>query len=219
MNASWAKVEEHRGHLERRLGSGEAPPKEATDYKLAIPETLADKLKADELVASPAFQTWRAEMHKAGLSQKQFDQAVGAMLSLGIAQRQGASALDEQGCVAELKKSWSSDADYTSNVRAAYRAGEAYGEIDKLMAKYGNDPDFIRFAANVGKELGEDTSAGADAAGASEMDVEALTKSEAYWNANDPQHTATKAKVEAFYQRKFGNGPKSANSIATAQIG
>lgn len=173
------------------------------------------------MAASPKFQAWRDEMHKAGLSQKQFDQAFGSMLSLGLAQREGAAGLDEKGAVAALREGWKTDAEFNTNIRAAYRAAEAYGDVTAIMTKYGNDPDVIRILANVGKELAEDTSAGGGASGdkTTEMEIQSLTASPAYFNPADPQHATVNARVTAFYDRKYGTGPKSSGSVSIGQVG
>jgi hypothetical protein len=220
LDASWLKVEEHRANLERRMGAGEAPPKEATDYKVNVPEALKDAIKSDELAASDKFKDFTAEMHKAGLSQKQFDQVVGKMLDYSMALQQGMAGLNEQQAVADLKATWADDATFKTNVQAAYRAASTFGDIDKLMGKYGNDPEFIRFAAKVGAELAEDTSASGGAVGASsDAEVESLTKEPAYWNPNDPKHAEVKQKVEAFYARKFGTGAKASGSLSIGSVG
>lgn len=218
LNASWDKVAEHRDHLERRLGAGDVPPKEAKDYATTVPEALKEAIKVEELAASPKFQEFRDTMHAAGLSQKQFDQVVGKMLDYSISLQQGQAKLSETECVTQLKTEWKDDAAFTANIRAAYRAAETYGDVQKVMAKYGNDPDVIRILANVGKELGEDTSAGAGVAAISDVDAEALTKSKAYWDVNDPEHASVKAKVQQHFDRKFGTGAKSSNSLAVGTL-
>lgn len=215
LSASWAKVEEHRAHLERRLGAGDIPPKADTDYKTTVPEALKDAVKVEDLEKSERFLDFRKEMHAAGLSQKQFDQVVAKMIDYGMKQREGDAALSQQECIAELSKTWADEGERTKNLQAAYRAAQAYGDVDRILAKHGNDPDVIRLLARVGKELGEDTPAGAGAAGASsDLEVEALQKSPAYWNANDPQHAQVKAKVAAHYATKFGSAPKASGSMA-----
>jgi hypothetical protein len=42
----------------------------------------------------------------------------------------------------------------------------------------------------------------------SEADVQALMKSKAYWDATDPQHESTKARVAEFYARQHGTAPR-----------
>lgn len=221
LSASWSKVEEARANLERRLGAGEVPPKAAGDYKLNFPEALADKFKADEMAASPKFQAWRDEMHKAGLSQKQFDQAFGSMLSLGLSQQQGAQSLDQAGCVAELSKTWGDPAERQQNLNAAFRAASTFGDVDKLMEKYGNDPDFIRVMAKVGAELREDTSSTGIAAPAGEgmkQEHEALSKWLHQMPNTDPEWAAKNARYNQLSEKIWGTGAKGHGSMSIGMI-
>lgn len=209
LDASWLKVEEHRAHLERRLGAGDVPPKSADDYKVTVPEAYKDAIKADELAASDRFKDFRTEMHAAGLSQKQFDQVVGKMIDYSVKLQQGQQQLSFNECMTELTTTWPDEAARKAEMASAFRAATAYGD-DKVMAKFKNDPDFIRFAAKVGKELGEDRGAAPGAGGtqSTQAEIEALAGSKAYWDAADPQHAIVKAKVTAFYAQKFGDAPK-----------
>lgn len=143
------------------------------------------------------------------------------MLERSIALQKGMAGLDAKDCLAKLDEAWPGEGVRQKHVEAAYRAAGAFGDVDKLMAKYGNDPDFIQFAAKVGAELKEDTSAGAGASGdkTTEMEIQALAASPAYFNAADPQHAIVKARVTAFYDKKYGTGPKSSGSVSIGQIG
>lgn len=216
LEASWSKVEEHRAHLERRLGAGDLPPKAATDYKVTVPEAYAEAINADELAKSERFVEFRDEMHKAGLSQSQFDQVVGKMIDYSMKLQQGMAALSEQECMTSLLEAYGSEAARTTALQQAYRAAKAYGDVDKVLAKYGNDPDVIQLLAKAGKELSEDAPAqGATGGGAlDDAAVESLQKSPAYWQQNHPDHAATKAKVDAHFRAKFGDGPKRSNGLA-----
>ena len=223
MAASWDKVEDHRANLERRMGAGEAPPKEAKDYATNVPEALKEAIKTDELAASPKFQEFRDAMHAAGLSQKQFDQVVGKMLDYSIALQAGSAALNEQQAVAALREGWKTDAEFQQHTRAAFQAAQTFaapvlGDMTKVMAKFGNDPDFIRVMAAVGAELGEDTSARPSGSISEQAEIEALAKSPAYFNPNDPQHAAVKARVTAFYEKQFGTAPKQSGSLSIGTV-
>lgn len=220
LDASWLKVEEHRANLERRMGAGEAPPKAATDYKLELPEKIAEALGADgqkQLAESEPFKAFTERLHGLGLSQKQYASVVSEMIERGMALRQGNAGLDEKQAVAELQKDWADQATYDKNVQAAYAASKTFGDVDKLMAKYGNDPDFIRFAAKVGAELHADTSAspGASAAGQGEKDEHASLSSWLHSNpATAPEYEAKRARYNALGEKIWGTGPKAPGSMA-----
>src|SRR3546814_18780069 len=83
------------------------------------------------------------------------------------------------------------------------QAEDMPGSRARVMDKYGTDPDFIAFAAAVAGEMKEDRTQVEGLPG-SEIEVEALQTSEAYWTRVNPDHLATKAKVEANYTRKYG---------------
>lgn len=218
VEATARKIAEAYGHAEKRIGSGDVPPKSAADYKINVPEALADKIKAEDLAKSEDFKGFLGKMHEAGLSQKQADSVVAEMLDRSMKLQAGMAQISADECVAQLKTEWASEADYKANLGKAFQAAKAYGDVDKLMEKYGNDPDFIRFAARVGKDMGEDTGAPNDAQSISEPDVEALQKSKAYWDPSDPEHAKTKARVEQFYAGKFGSKPKTSGSIGFASL-
>lgn len=212
--ATYAKVEAARAELERRMGAGEAPPKSADEYKVNVPAALAERIKAEDLAKDPGFKDFLGKLHTAGLNQKQVDIAVGEFLDRSLKLQAGMNQLSADDCTAKLKTEWKTDELFKTGVSSAYRAASAFGDVTALMAKYGNDPDFIRFAANVGKELSEDRGAMPGSQGASEVDIEALTKTKAYWDPKEPDHEATKAKVAAFYAAKYGSAPKQTGSMS-----
>jgi hypothetical protein len=225
LEASWLKVEEHRANLERRMGAGEAPPKAAADYKLDLPEKIAEALGADgqkQLAESEPFKAFTERLHGLGLSQKQYASVVAEMIERGMALRQGTAGLDAKDCTAELQKDWSDQAVYDKNVQAAYAASKTFGDVDKLMAKYGNDPDFIRFAAKVGAELHPDTSAsaGASAAGQGEKDEHAALSSWLHSNPTTaPEYEAKRARYNALGEKIWGTGAKAPGSMAFGTLG
>lgn len=184
------------------------PPKAAEDYKVNVPEALAEKVNAEELAKDPMVMQFLKDAHANGFTQKQVDMAIGAFLERAPGLAQGAAQLSTEDCTTALRQEWKTDQDYQTNIRAAYRAAQTYGEVDKILERYGNDPDVIKLLANVGKELNEDTSAPAGAQATFQADVETLTKSKAYMDPTHPEHLATKQKVEAMFQRAHGTGPK-----------
>lgn len=212
--ASWAKVEQARANLERRLGAGDAPPETVDGYKVNVPEKLADRIKVEELSKDPGFKEFLGTLHAAKAPQSVVDAAVAAMLTRGMELRAGMNQLSADDCVAALKGDWKTEAEYSTQLGAAYRAASTYGDVDKLMQKYGNDPDFIRVMAKVGAELSEDTGTPNGGQTVSEADVDALQKSKAYWDEKDPAHAQTKAKVTAFFEKKHGTGARASGSLA-----
>lgn len=211
MEASAKKLADSYGHLEKRVGSGDLPPKTDADYTLTVPEVLSEHWDPAQ---DAAYTEFRKEAHATGLTQKQFDFVMGKYFDISQRMAGAHAQLSSQEAVAELRKSWKGEAEYTGNLRASAGAVRAYanpgseeavGSYVRLERKFGNDPDFIAVMANIGKEMREDLpplgSIMPDA------DIDALQKSTAYWDATDPGHAAAKARVSAHYARKFASAP------------
>jgi hypothetical protein len=210
------KMGEAYTHLEKRFGSGDMPPKTVEDYKVTVPEALADKLKAEDLAGNEAFKAFLAKAHGVGLTQKQLDTVVGEFLDRSIKNAAAGDQLSAEAATAELRQGWKTDAEFQAGVQAAYRAGKAYGgaDFEGILKDHGNDPRIVRLLAAVGKELGEDRGTPAAAGAMAEPDVESLAKSAAYWNPNDPQHAVVKAKVAAHYAALHGTAAKRTGSMS-----
>lgn len=211
IEASWAKVEEHRAHLERRLGSGDIPPTTVDGYKVNVPADLADKVKSDELAGNQGVKDLLSKLHGVGATQAVVDVAIGELLHRGMAIRAAQPVLQAADCEATLRAQdgWKTDAEYTKQVGEALRAGRAvFGkDFDGLIADYGNDARFIRGLAALGPEMAEDTSASADAMQQLGESLDTLMASKAYMNPNDPNHAATFARVSALQARMVGTAP------------
>lgn len=191
------------------------PPKTADDYKVNVPQALADRIKADDLAKDAGFKEFLGKAHAAGLTQKQVDTVVGEFLDRSLKLQAGVKQLSEQEATAKLRETWKTEAEFTEGVQRAFKAGQAYAgaDFEGILNDYGNDPRIVRMLAAVGKELAEDTSAPAGAQANFQADLEQLTKSPAYLNPNHADHLATKQKVEAMFQRAYGSGPKKAGPI------
>ena len=126
--------------------------------------------------------------------------------------------MTQQDCTAALKAVWGDDQSIRTNVSASYRAAEAFasqgdapGNFNALMTKYGNDPDFIAFTANIGKELKEDRAINGGAQ-VSEADFAVKTAELRQQLQDLPSHDAKRPGIQAqlddLYNRKY-NAPKS----------
>lgn len=182
--------------LEKKLHAGEAPPKSPDDYAPELPEGLSlDTLKAD-----PLYQGFLKGAHARGINNQQ----LGWVLST-YAERLSLQSSPEVA-EAELRKTWSSDEALQQGLAHSYKAVKAFAgddeTFDRLQAKFGNDPDFIRFTARIAPELREDS----PAAGLSPVEnetLESLMASRAYFDKKDPAHAQTVAKVRSLYAKKF----------------
>jgi hypothetical protein len=196
--------------LERRLGSGDAPPQTVEGYKLNVPEAFKD-LSADELAKAPGVQALLKDLHGAGASQKVVDAALGAFMREGAAMREAAPALAAADCEAALRQTegWQSDQQYRQQIGLAFNAARSvFGkDADGIVADYGNDPRLIRGLAEIGREMQEDAPPSAEAQAQLEQSLDQLESSGAFLNPADPQHAATVAKVSALRARVAGTKP------------
>ena len=173
----------------------------ATGTQLAVASTYGASVAMSALTNAAAAVATLAAGHGV---------VVGDFLERSLALQAGVKQLNEQEATTKLRETWKTDAEFSEGVQRAFKAGQAYAgeDFEGILSDYGNDPRIVRLLANVGKELGEDTSAPAGAQAAFTADLETLTKSKAYFDANHPEHLATKQKVEQLMQRQHGTGPK-----------
>lgn len=201
------KMAEAYGSLEKRFGAGDVPPESADGYAPKI-EGI-EGFDWNEFKDDPNTQAFLKGAHAKGLTNDQVSFVLGEYYKSVPALVEGAVQIDQQGATEALRGEWKNDAEFKGGLQASFRAvqgfaaeGEALGSMDKLMAKFGNDPDFIAFTARIGREMSEDQVAGG--AVLPEADLESLMKSEAYWDAKHPDHTKVQQQVAAHYNRKYG---------------
>ena len=215
LEASSRKVAEAYKHLETRMGSGGAPPKSHEEY---APKIELEGFDWDEFKADESTQSFLKGAHAKGLNNDQVEYVIGEYLKAAPGLMGGAAVLTQQDCTAALKAVWGDEQSIRTNVSASYRAAEAFasqgdapGNFNTLMAKYGNDPDFIAFTANIGKELNEDSPINGGVQ-VSEADfavkaAELRTQLEAL-PQHDPKRAGIKAQLDGMYDQKY-NKPKT----------
>ena len=215
LEASSRKVAEAYKHLETRMGSGDAPPKTHEEY---APKIDVEGFNWDEFKADESTQSFLKGAHAKGLNNDQVEYVIGEYLKAAPGLIGGAAVLTQQDCTAALKAVWGDDQSIRTNVSASYRAAEAFasqgdapGNFNALMAKYGNDPDFIAFTANIGKELKEDRAINGGAQ-VSEADF-AVKTAELRQQlqdlpAHDPKRKGIQAQLDGMYDQKY-NQPKT----------
>ncbi|XMB47403.1 hypothetical protein QQ999_15950 [Pseudomonas fluorescens] len=215
LEASNRKVAEAYKHLETRMGSGDVPPKTADEY--AVKLEGVEGFNWDEFKADPDTQSFLKGAHAKGLTNDQVQYVIGEYMKAAPGLIEGGGQLSQQDCAATLKAAWGDEQAMKQNVRASFRAAEAFasepgkpGNFATLQAKYGNDPDFIAFTANIGKELKEDTAINGGAQ-VSEADfaIKAadLRKQLEVLPAHDPKRKGVQAELDAMYDRKFNKAP------------
>lgn len=213
LSASAQKLAGGYGELSKRFGDIGAAPKSAAEYQVTVPDTLKEAM--GDLSQDKGFTEFRDQMHGLGLTQKQFEGVMSRYFELAPALAAGGQQVSAEQATEQLRQAWKTDADFNKNVGLSYRAankiaeaaGMSYEDIEK--AGLGNNPTFIRLMAAIGPEFSEDSLPNeAKAAGfASDDEIKQLMVSEANTNPKHPQHAATRARIDAYYARKYGNTP------------
>jgi hypothetical protein len=204
------KTAEAYQSLEKRLGAGDLPPKTVDEYKI---EKLSGDINVDDVMKDPITKSLLARMHAKGATnaivQEVLDFALSEWAPKLIA---GNQALTEETCVDELRKSWATDEDYTANTAAAFRATKGFandgdesaiGSYARLDKKFGNDPDFIAFCANIGREMSEDRVPDFGQQGGGKT-IDELMMDPAYTDPKNPNHARVSEQVRRYYERKHG---------------
>jgi plasmid maintenance system antidote protein VapI len=204
IEASAKKLAESYTGLEKKVGSGDVPPKTADEYAVVVPDQFKDVWSEDD-----RFKSFRTDALAAGLTQKQFDFVMGKYFNVAPELVQGGQQVSADKASEELRTTWKTDTEFNANVQDAFKAFSAYADpadqarIDEI----GNSPVALRILAKIGKEMGEAGGIPAANASTGADDIQAILKSDAYLNPKHADHKATSAKVQAFYQKKFGNTP------------
>lgn len=198
VEASLAKWGDGHKNLEQRLGSGEAPPAKPEDYA----PTLPDGLSMDQLKNDPLFSSFLKGAHSLGLNNKQVGYVIEAY------QQRLAMSNSPEVAEAELRKTWATDDQLQRGLSDSYRAAQAFANGDKDLAarverKFGNDPDFIRLMAAVGRELHEDAPPAGTLSTVEMGSLESLMASEAYMQAKHPDHAKVVAQVNMLYAKRY----------------
>jgi len=209
VEASSLKLAEAYGHLEKRMGSGDVPPKTPEEYVVTVPDALKDTWKPAE---DPLLQGFLKDAHAAGFTQKQIDLALGKYMEVAPGLVNGSKELSAEDCTATLKTEWKTDEQYKDGVGKAYRAAVGYGGADAegIIKDHGNDPRIIRLLAKVGAEMGEDTSAssGTTVNGGGDS-VETLMAGEAYNNPKHADHQRVSKIVAEHFAKKAAADEKA----------
>lgn len=208
IEASSLKLAEAYGHLERRIGTGDLPPKSAEEYQINVPDQFKEFVDPN---ADPLLKEFTQAAHTAGLTQKQIDFVMGEYFKRAPQLVEGSRQLSEEECTTQLQAEWKTPEQYKAEVGKAYKAAVGYGGSDAegIVKDYGNDPRIVRLLARVGAEMGEDSSVKAEGGIAGGQSVESLMMSEAYTNPKHADHARVSKQVQEHFakQSKAGAEP------------
>lgn len=210
LEGSAKKLAENYGNLEKRMGSGDMPPKSAEDYQITVPDALKDvwNPKEDALLGE-----FLKSAHAAGMNQKQIDLAMATYLDVVPKLLEGSKELSKSDCETQLKTEWSNPEQYATEIKDAFNAANQY--FPKTLEKHpelSNSPEFIRELAMLGKEIKEDKSITPPGGGIPQgQTAESLMMSEAYNNPKHPEHAAVSRQVAAHFEAMAKQAAKSGN--------
>lgn len=185
--------------IEKRASrGGEVRPKTAAEYVVNVPEAMKEAITASD----PGVMAFLGKAHQAGYTQKQIDLAISTYAELAPSLVKGASALEGDAAVADLRTVWKTPEEFETNLSHAERAISQIGGPE-LVAATMNRPVLIRAFAAIGAQMREDTPP-ATLAPAASVDVNTLMSHEAYSNPKHPEHAAISAKVNKFFASQPG---------------
>lgn len=205
LEQSARKLSEGYSHLEKRLGTGDVPPRSAQEYEL---DFNSDLYSFDDFKQEPENQEFLSKAHELGMTQKQLEFVLGEYAQRLPELVQAGKELDIEGAHQALSETWKTEADLNQNLRYAYQAFQRYASPDDLskIDLVGNNPIVIKLLANIGKNLQEDAGI-SRTIGFQQQDIRQVMASEAYRNPTHPDHKATHARVKRYYESNYGNQP------------
>lgn len=204
IESSARKLAENYTHLEKRMGSGDAPPKTSDEY---APKVEVEGFNWEEFKADPRMQSFMKTAHAKGITNDQMSFILGEYAQRAPELVGGAAELDSEAASTQLREVWKTDAEFNKNIGLAFRAFNSLaddadkGRIDEI----GNNPMVIRMLAKVGAEMQEDAPAGGDVNLEEQQTIRDLMKSPAYMDPKHADHERVSAKVKAYYQKRYGD--------------
>lgn len=204
VEGSARKLADAYSHLEKRMGSGDTPPKTADEY---APKVEVEGFKWDEFKADPRMQSFMKSAHAKGITNDQMGFILGEYAQLAPELVNGAAALDSEAAATQLRETWKTDAEFNKNIGLAFRAFNSLADdSDKgRMDEIGNNPMVIRMLAKIGAEMQEDAPAGGDVNLEEQQSIRDLMKSPAYMDPKHADHERVSAQVKAYYQKRYGD--------------
>lgn len=195
--ATLSKMNESYTGLEKRIGSGDLPPKDVAGYKVERDGFDFEQFKSDE--SNQAFLT---KAHEHGITNKQLDFLLSEYDSRVVDLVSTSSQLDTDTVVNSLKTEWGES--YEQNMRNAFKGATTAGlTIDEFNDPLiGNNKALIKLAAYYGSQLNEDNPIHQAQIPIAD-DIETLMRSEAFLNIKHPEHKAVTARINAAYAKGF----------------
>lgn len=203
LEASTAKLLDGHAALEKRLGAGDVPPKDAEGYDPKVEGFDMAQLKQD-----PDYQSFLKGAHAKGMTNAQVEYVLSAYAGSAAIANLGGAPLSAEEFKAEMTANhWKGEGEYDQSMAAAMKAIRAYApditkeEIDTLP----NHPIVAKILAAVGKETAEDRAVRVAPMAAADFDSQlaALQAHPAYMDAGHAEHATITQKVSDLFAKRY----------------
>lgn len=190
--ATVAKLSESYSGLEKRVGTGDLPPKTVDEYKIEREDFDLEEFKTD-----PSNKEFLESAHKHGITSKQLDFLLSEYDKRAVDLVSTSSQFDTDQTVQSLQQEWGSN--YESNIFSAIKAAKSAGLTEEQINDpvIGNNPTIIKALSYFGSQLNEDKPISGGSA--VKTDVQSLMRSEAFFDPKHPDHKSVKAQVDSYY--------------------
>jgi len=182
-------------------------PDAATDYNIIKPDDFPDEHWSDAKALE-----WMELFHKIRLNKKQVDEIVQKQntdILVNLNANAEAIKTNRQEIKTALNQEWG--AAYESKIHLGNIAIERGCEGDekfraRLTAKFGDDPDFIRYSSNLGSkfaEHGDVSTTRVSTPDDIQTQIDETMKEPGYLDAQHPDHANLVQKVQRLFQEKI----------------
>lgn len=187
-----SKMNESYSYLEKKVGTGEVAPKSDEDYAVEREGFDFNEFKADE--SNKAFLK---SAHAHGITNKQLDFLLSEYDKRAVDLVSNTSQMSTDDAISSLQAEWGST--YQDNMFSAQRACQAAGITQEQMSdpSIGNNVAVIKALAYFGSQIKEDKASNIGVP--VQEDIQTLMRSESFFNVKHPEHKATKARIDAYY--------------------
>ena len=207
--ASSLKMAQSYSYLEKKLGTGDAPPKSPDEYQVEFSPDVP--IKFEELKDDEGIRGFMDGAHKLGMTNAQVSYVLDQYMQALPQDLQAMEELDARECVDALVSEMGQQ-QANKVLSDAYRAVAmvAGDDADYIMDKYGNDPVVLKYLAKFGSGLAEDSPPQAmqmiEPQQFNEITHE-LRQQLIDMPKNDPRREGVLAKLEGLYKRQVGDSP------------
>lgn len=187
------KMNESYSFLEKKVGTGEVAPKSDEDYAVEREGFDFNEFKADE--SNKAFLK---SAHAHGITNKQLGFLLSEYDKRAVDLVSNTSQISTDDVVSSLQTEWG--ATYQDNMFSAMRACQAAGITQEQIndPSIGNNVAVIKALAYFGSQIKEDKASNIGVP--VQEDIQTLLRSDALHDPRHPEHLATKARIDAYYQ-------------------